>query len=288
MKLPDFTDDSLLNALREEMGAVRREFVASVAADTLTPGEIEILSREGLDIPLSDVQVLADGTLAYKGRRVVLYIRDIKQYRQASDDNALSLFNVADCDKLREMKENNRYQRYVVATRDTGKFHINLMPPGSRQFTKMDAELRVCQRCLSRLNWRNFAMERRSTQGRRDAVDNFKLFDFFQEYGRSFVNQEPQHTDLTAPINNYTSDFKVIADKKKRERGFKCEECKLVLVQYQHFLQAHHSNGLQHDNSDGNIIILCIECHSQQYNHGHMHGLDLLREFRSLRRRGVF
>jgi hypothetical protein len=83
MKLPDFSIEAQLNSLRERIGAPLRQYEATHASNMLTIEEIEILAREGLDIPLSDVTALEDGTLIYKNRRVVLYIRDVKQYRRA-------------------------------------------------------------------------------------------------------------------------------------------------------------------------------------------------------------
>src|SRR6185437_6474991 len=111
-----------------------------------------------IEIPLDEVRVLEDGTLAYKNQRVVLYIRDVKQYRRSQPTDAdLPRFHVADCDKLKEMRSNNRYERYVVATRDTGVFTINFKPQGAQRFIKSDKQLCVCQLCLRRLDWDNFS-----------------------------------------------------------------------------------------------------------------------------------
>jgi hypothetical protein len=84
VKLPDFTIDKALNELRLAMGAELVVFAGVINGDTLTVEEVERLSREGIDIPLEDVRVLPDGTLAYKNQRVVVYIRDVKQYRNVT------------------------------------------------------------------------------------------------------------------------------------------------------------------------------------------------------------
>src|ERR1700692_1143337 len=147
MKLPDFSVDLQLNSLRERIGAPLRQYEAASSSGMLTVEEIEILAREGLDIPLQDVTVLEDGTLVYKNRRVVLYIRDVKQYRKTEPDE-LPRFHVSNCDKLQEMRANDRFERYVVATRDTGVFQINLKSYNSSAFEKSDKALRVCQLCL--------------------------------------------------------------------------------------------------------------------------------------------
>jgi hypothetical protein len=110
MKLPDFSIDAQLNSLRERLRAPLRAYEPAAVSGGLTIEEIESLAREGLDIPLQDVSVLDDGTLIYKNRRVVLYIRDVKQYRQSEPDE-LSRFHVANCKKLEEMRANTRIER---------------------------------------------------------------------------------------------------------------------------------------------------------------------------------
>jgi hypothetical protein len=269
MKLPDFSFDAHLNALRERLGAPLRHYEGGKSSGVLTIQEIEILAREGLEIPLGDVNVLEDGTLIYKNRRVVLYIRDVKQYRKAEPDE-LPRFHVSNCDKLQEMRANNRFERYVVATRDTGIFQINLKSYNSVAFEKSDKTLRVCQLCLGKLNWEGFKQIGSDRTRKRGLVNDFKLVRFFEVYPQNVITHEPQHDAHSAPINDYGPEFRAIADRIKRERGYKCDECGSDLSQYRKFLHAHHKNGLQHDNSDRNITILCVVDHAKQYNHGHV------------------
>src|SRR6185437_13545466 len=109
--------------------------------------------------------VLGDGTLAYKNQRVILYIRDIKQFRDKSpSDDHLPRYHLTDCDKLQEMRANNRYGRYVVATRDTGEFQVNLTRNGALR--QSDERLTVCQFCLGQLNWENFIVVRKDKRQR--------------------------------------------------------------------------------------------------------------------------
>src|SRR5690348_6932816 len=104
------------------MGAELREYSPAPLANILTIEEIERLAGEGIDIPLDQVQVLNDGTHVYKGRRVIVYIRDVTEYR---DKVAMPKFHLAMCSTLNKMMHRGRFQtRYVVATRDDGKFSI--------------------------------------------------------------------------------------------------------------------------------------------------------------------
>jgi len=271
MKLPDFAEDELLNALRTAMGAPRRAFSHTTNHVPLSHEEIERLAREGLEIPLERVEILNDETLAYKGRRVVLYIRDVKQYRNTSiHDSDLPRFHVTNCNKLKEMRSNNRYERYVVATRETGIFRINVMQPNSRRYRELDRNLRVCQFCLDTLNWDNFSTNRLSRIARTAIVQAFTLEQYFSIYQKTFIPEVPQHTSDTAPKNDYTADFQKIAAAIKKKRGYQCEECEIDLTDNSRYLHAHHRNGLQYDNQESNIALLCIEHHANQPYHGHL------------------
>jgi hypothetical protein len=281
VKLPDFSIDVPLNALRERLGAPLRAFKPAPLSGGLTIEEIESLAREGLDIPLQDVSFLEDGTLIYKNRRVVLYIRDVKQYRKAEADD-LPRFHVSNCDKLQEMRANNRFERYVVATRDTGVFQINLKSYNSSAFEKSDKSLNVCQLCLAKLNWEGFRQLGGDRSRRRGSVANFKLQNFFKVYPQNVMSYEPKHDEIGAPLNDYGPEFRLVADRLKRERGYRCDECGDDLSELKRFLHAHHKNGQQYDNSDANIAILCVIDHAEQYNHGHVKHTANYREYERL------
>jgi hypothetical protein len=269
MKLPDFLADAQLDALRAKIGAPIRLYAPTLSSDTLTVAEIDALAREGLDIPLQDVTILDDGTLVYKNRRVVLYIRDVKQYRKTEVEE-FPRFHVSNCDKLQEMRSNNRFERYVVATRETGVFQINLKRYNSGTFEKSERGLNVCQLCLSKLNWDGFKQIGNDRSRRRDFVTNFKLAKFFEVYPQNIMTHEPRHDAISAPVNDYGPEFRLVADRLKRERGYRCDECGADLSKLRRFLHAHHKNGQQHDSSDANIAILCVIDHAKQYNHGHV------------------
>jgi hypothetical protein len=285
MKLPDFSTDAQLNSLRERIRAPLRAYKpAAATSGGLTIEEIESLAREGLEIPLQDVSVLDDGTLIYKNRRVVLYIRDVKQYRQTEPDE-LSRFHVANCKKLEEMRANNRFERYVVATRDTGTFQINLKRYNSPAFEKSDKVLKVCQFCLHKLNWQDFKGLGSDSSRKRSFVADFKLTKFFEAYPKNIMVYEPRHDEISAPLNDYSPEFRLVADRLKRKRGYKCDECGDDLSELKRFLHAHHKNGLQSDNSDANIAILCVLDHAKQYNHSHVRSTADYKEYVRMRGR---
>jgi hypothetical protein len=95
MRLPDFTDDAGLIALRRLMGAdAPGSFSPSYRPDKLT------LATDGRDVSIDDVVVLEDDTLSYKDSRVLIYIRDITQFQ-----HWVPRFHIADCETLQKMKQ---------------------------------------------------------------------------------------------------------------------------------------------------------------------------------------
>jgi hypothetical protein len=268
------------------MGAAElRAFEPAVGpTSTLTAAQVEILAREGLEIPLDEVDVLEDGTLAYKNQRVVLYIRDVKQYRQ--NEPSLPRFHVSDCDTLQGMRAKNRYERYVVATRDTGVFQIKLMGLNATRYTTSDKSLQVCQNCLIKLNWNEFVIYRYIQARRAEIVSSFTLVSYFEKYGKTFVGGMPSHTEQTAPENTYTADFAKVAEVIKKKRGYRCGKCGIDLSLWKQYLHAHHKNGMQYNNRESNIEILCIEHHAEEPFHGHMKGAAY-KEFLRLKATGA-
>jgi hypothetical protein len=267
MKLPDFTNDGALNDLRRKMGAELRPFAAAPRRQTITVEELEALATKGIEIPLDDVEILNDGTFTYKGRRVVVYIRDVTTYR---DDFTLPKFHLAMCDTLLKKRNDGSYEvRYVVAAPEKQDFKIQRIR-NNKVVSSTDEKLDVCQNCLQSLEYRNF--NRNAPFSKREPIiREFSVTKFFEEYGRSTVWTLPDFDAVHAPTNIYSVDFLLIARKLKEQRGYFCEriECKRDLSVYtnRRFLHAHHMNKDKSDNRPSNLKLLCIYCHSKEHPH---------------------
>lgn len=281
-KLPDFLQDGSLNSLRQQMGATALGSIPEpdFTSTRLTFDERERLLDSGIDIKsLDEIRKLDDGTLAYKDRRIILYIRDVPRYsgRSVTEQN-MPRFHISNCDKLREMRSQQRIGRYVVAARQDGYFQINLIE--GEVINSSIENLKVCQRCLEQLHWENFSQTLPQTT-RHDMVRRFSLKKFFETYPRDLLDANGFESEGSGPINDYTGDVGVYALQIKELAGYKCSICHIDLSprHLRKFLHAHHINGVKHDNSLGNLAALCIGCHAEQPHHSHMKGLGAYREF---------
>lgn len=274
-QLPDFLKWASLNNLREKMNApLTKDFFL----ETIIP-EISINERlrsGGVEINIDEVTIHNDGTLLYNNKRILLHIRDISSI---SGEFRMPKYHLANCQILEKMRRNARFDRYVVANRDTGEFQVNII---DRNIKNQTVRLDVCQSCLDRIHWRGFSMQSTSRDERQNRVANFSLTDFFKEYPRDLIGLKPKHTSDTAPLNNYADNWKELSMEVRLKRGLRCESCGNSFNKNEsRFLHVHHRNGLKNDNSSSNLVVLCIGCHAEQPEHGHMKNLPDYKAFMS-------
>jgi 5-methylcytosine-specific restriction endonuclease McrA len=277
MKLPDFRKFDKLIRVKVAMGVPPNQ-VGDIRAIEIrragpTQEEIGRLDGDGLEVEKEDVVPLPDGTLSYKDRRVLLYIRDIAVY---GGGNFVPRFHISDCRTLQEMRRNQRFARFVIASRDDGLFQLHYIDSGRRKTVRLD----VCQNCLDHLSYKGF-QQSLSEAKRLAAVSDFSIPKFFEAYPKSLHRFTPTHTDLTAPQNVYNPDFPSKSRAYRQQKNWVCEECGISLSTpaMQRFLHVHHINGQRNDDDPRNLKALCIHCHAEQPSHGHMKAMLQYREF---------
>ncbi len=279
MKLPNFYEFEPLNSVKARMGIPRNAYgslTVLVAAGRLTELELEKLtSPNGLDISGDELTILPDGTLAYKNSRVILYIRDVTVY---GNQEIQPRFHLANCTTLQQMRERKRFDRYVVSTRTDGRFNLNLINAGTAR-TEL-YELSVCQNCLNLLNFDGFVM-RLPQRKRIDFVRLFKIDRFFEKYPRSLHSQTPKYNSDNAPLDRYSDDFEAISRKIRNSSEWRCQRCGINLSApaNRKWLHVHHINGLKYDNDRENLEAICIGCHAEEPNHGHIKNSPDYKEF---------
>jgi hypothetical protein len=284
MRLPDFTADAGLIALRRLMGAEAPGlFSPSYRPDKLTLAELKQLATDGKDVSIDDVVVLEDGTLSYKDTRVLVYIRD---FSQDGGRQWVPRFHVADCRTLQQQRQRNRFDHYVVATRDDGFFQVNLIRRGTRVTSQL-IELAVCQNCLEKLGFDGFSLNL-PKKNRRTIVSRFAIRQFFEKYPRSLLHRRPINDAATAPINNYPADFDGISKRRREQRVWRCENCRRDFSRGidREYLHVHHKNGMKNENYEKNLEVLCLGCNADEPQHAHLKNLKEYREF--VRRFGLY
>lgn len=274
MKLPDFFSFEPLNLIKEKMGVPRNVYgVLTVLIDPsrLTEEELKKLtSSSGIDISPDELSILADGTLAYKNNRILLYIRDMGKYEPR--------FHLANCSTLQEMREKKKFDHYVVSANTDGNFKVNIIEANvSRAETR---RLAVCQNCLDFLGLGGFSSTW-TRKAKTDFVANFNMESFFEKYPKSLHFSVPKYNSNTAPLNQYSADFNEVSKKLRASVYWQCQQCGIHLQHpdWRKWLHVHHINGLKNDNSSDNLKAICIECHAQEPNHSHMKNTVEFKEF---------
>jgi len=276
VKLPSFLDWAPLNLLRHQMGAsLAAPFGPQLHMKSIDLPIAEQLQTRGIDVKFDEIRILEDGTLEYKGHRVLLYIRDISNYSNR-DGQSMPKFHFTFCSTLNTMQQNKRFARYVVANRADGEFQVNLI--GQAEEPRF-VRLHVCQNCLAQIVWKGFSSEL-TRSARTEAVKNFSLPVFFEKYPRDLLTLKPDHTSETAPLNDYPQNWSDISDSAKQKALYKCHTCATQLTGADSkFLHTHHKNGQKNDCRPENLEVLCIRCHGDEPMHGHMKALPHYNEF---------
>lgn len=279
MKLPDFYNFEPLNAIKSRMGIARNKYgdlKVKVKAGRLTELELEqLISPGGLEVSFDQITILKDGTLAYKNSRVLLYIRDVAVY---PGKTAEPRFHVSNCRTLQRMQQGGRFDRYVISTRTDGRFSLNFIEYGKKKSQLYD--LCVCQNCLEKLGFDGFSVALPTTR-KKEFVRSFKLERFFEKYPLSLHLETPKYNSDNAPINEYPKNWSEISSRARQDANWKCQRCGIDLYrkEYRQYLHVHHKNGLKHDCSAGNLLVICVQCHADEPEHSHMKGLLDYKEF---------
>ncbi len=254
-------DFSSLHQCIENMGAETTDFNLAVTFD---PIDIELDS--GIDIDLKDIET-TEGILSYRGRQVLLYIPD--QGRNISgvleEPEKGKKFHVADCTTLKQMRERNRFDRYVVTNNLSGQFKVNGVDYVSNIHMEGEAELKVCKNCLKALNYNGYAV---GTSSKSSVFNAFKIDTFFETYSTVFKYLPKRIQGIYE--SGYTEDWKNISSRYREKMNYTCEECKTDFIHNKNLLHTHHISGVKSDNSNSNLKAVCADCHKKEPMHEHI------------------
>lgn len=262
MRLPDFYNFEPFNRLKDLMG-IEESVLGGDPLSRPEGGEVEI-NKE-------DLKFLLDGTLGYKENRIIMYIRDVFDNGEKTTEPK---YHVSHCKTLRDMHAEGRADRYVVATRLDGVFHLNVINKGV--IKPKVASLNVCQNCLENISFDNFHYKL-DVGTRRRIVGNFTPERFFSIYPRSLHARKPLHDASTAPLGAYARDWPEISRTLKQNAYWMCQiqSSSFCIHDYskipmRRYLHAHHKNGLKSDNRPQNLLTVCVACHAEEPHHTHL------------------
>lgn len=242
------------------------------AVQTVTNQKLEqakkLLGGRGKNIEnISDIFVgtngelfdlLPDGTLT----KVTLYIatKETDRYGlhtlQVAD---LYKYHIYQCSTISTMFNSGRKHRYKINNREDGRFFYKFYDfQGGLLATREEKKLNICKNCLKKFLGKSFCSD--------EDVANFQLKAFYEQ-NTSFFDFDTSSLEKgeDARANVYSKKWREISEQIKTKYDYTCQECgwRPNTVYRKRFIHTHHQNGNLAHNTEDNLKVLCIKCHSE-------------------------
>lgn len=268
MKLHDYTKCVEINQLMVAMGVktipalpvvkFEREIIHRVEKEYPDQHDIEI-GRRLVDsaIPVSRFEIAENpgDLLEYKGRKVVVYIRDQKTAVNFYQNRSDYRYHLCNCSTLQSMKEIGREHRYLATQRNDGMFEVHdlTVDPVQKGIARMD----LCKNCIEIL----------LQKGKYSSP--FKLKEYFDK-NDSYTPRTIKRIEEVRSTQTYSPNQEECSREYRKACHHKCQCCSVDCSQFTGLLHMHHADGNPANNQRQNLLILCVDCHSKKPMHGHM------------------
>lgn len=263
MKLINFYNSKQLNSLLEQMGAELKRIETPNSWEGIDDSKLaELLKTGEVEIELDEIKT-KDGVFEYKGRKVIVYIRD--QYSKYYSRGYK--FHLTKCNTISKAFQNRRNSRYVVSLRTDGQFKINLLEDNVIVKKDLIEPMNVCKNCLEQINYKKYKAH--PYRIKTNIYENFDLAEYFNQFKQSNLNTGLFRNANNAPLNVYNKNFDLKSKTIREKKNYKCEDCGIDLSKQEHrkFAHVHHRDGDKSNDNPTNLEVLCIECHSNQPGH---------------------
>lgn len=178
-------------------------------------------------------------------------------------------YHLLNCQTLRQASNQGWRDKYKMSQKKDGTFYYRFLAGDKVYKENNDQVLQVCGYCLNELNKKHES----SIQYKKS---NFLPEIFFsEEFRNNWLNDSDYKVDTKSVPNVYQQDWKEISSKYKNKVNYQCEGdgCRysdLSSSNMRKYLHCHHVNMEKSDNNYSNLKALCLACHAEQPNHGHM------------------
>jgi hypothetical protein len=245
------------------------------------------LLGSGLDMVHPDQVVIGDGGVyvidpAGVVAKVILYIVDKKiddKYSLGLDtlvknedfDNeelikASHKFHLLKCLTIERAESDGWGEKYKMSRRVSGDFFYRFIKGNKVYKVNEHQILQPCMNCIKKIN--SFP----------DAEFDFSRSSFNLNAYFDHASYRPRALNKTALAcesvpSIYQSDWSKISTCYRKLKNYKCESegCPAPdLSKNKQFLHVHHVNMDKSNSGYSNLIALCLYCHANQPNHGHM------------------
>ena len=198
-------------------------------------------------------------------RKAVIHIVDISGYRL---EWGHPKFHVYCCQKIEEMRQNKRRHRLKASSRADGRFY--LIKKSQKGYEPLD----ICGHCLNLYN-----KEFKTSHTKK----SFPLKSYLERKMRGKTKTAFQDFSLDhgAIPSRYAKSWQKISNYVRQQAKYICSSCfgDFSANKCRRFLHTHHADGDKRNNLPENLKALCIKCHSEEHNHGHIKSLPEYKEY---------
>jgi len=239
--------------------------VSQYELDKIARTETKIFFEAGLATDLSDIfhvddgliTILKDGTV----RKTIVYISEIKRWTLETYGN-YPKFHIFNCHTLVQMQNGGKSERYKKTLRSDGKFLMVIS--GEQSADTRHIPLEICGNCLNQYNTKFHT---------RYSKANFNIKEYIEQPITTHhmdLNGMVFKDDLETVPQFYAKNWNQISSELKKIKNYTCQKCDIHLKEAQKYLHTHHVDSNPSNNIIGNLKVLCIECHANEFNHAHI------------------